>query len=312
VAISENLSTFAGKPVRDWDAESGVQDAAGAAYRLSLSYDEAEEGSTLADKLSAFLADPAAGRVESLVIGAWNVADSGESSEPLVEALAAARGRLTALRHLFFGDIISEECEISWIVQSDLSPLLEAYPNLEHLTVRGGQGLSLGTPRHARLRELVIQAGGLPPSVVHEVSSADLPALEHLELWLGTPDYEGDATVEDLAPLLKGDRFPRLKYLGLRNSEIQDDVAAVAALAPVVERLDVLDLSLGTLSDAGAKALLASPSIRRLKKLDIHHHFVSPGVVEDLKRLGIEVNADDAQEPHEWAGEAHRFVSVSE
>jgi len=312
VSIYENLSEFAGKPVRDWDAEAGIQEAPGAAYRLSVSYDEANQGGGLADKLAAFLDDPAVGEIDALVIGAWNTADSGASSEPLVEALAAARDRLPRLRHLFFGDIISEECEISWIVQSDVSPLLEAYPNLEHLTIRGGLGLSLGSPRHAKLRELIIQAGGLPPTVIHEVASADLPALEHLELWLGTPEYEGNATVEDLAQLLKGDRFLRLRYLGLKNSEIQDDIAAVAALAPVVERLEVLDLSMGTLTDAGARALLASPAIRRLKKLDLHHHFMSPDVVEQLKGLGIDVNTDDVQEADEWGGQVHRFVAVSE
>ena len=312
MSIHENLTAFAGKPVRDWDPESRIDNGSRAAYRLSLSYEEEDAGGTFADKLAAFLADPAVGQVDALVIGSWSPTDSGGSSEPVVEALAAARDRLTGLRHLFFGDIIGEECEISWIVQSDVSPRLEAYPALEHLTVRGGQGLSLGTPRHARLRELVIQAGGLPVSVVHEVGSAELPALEHLELWLGTPDYEGDATVEDLAPLLKGERFPRLKYLGLKNSMISDDIAAVVALAPILDRLEVLDLSMGTLGDAGAKALLASPSVRRLKKLDIHHHYVSPEVVAELQGLGIEVDAADMQEPDEWGGEENRYISVSE
>jgi hypothetical protein len=296
VGVYEHLTEFAGRPVRDWDADGGIRDAAGTAYRLSLSYDEADNGATLADKLGAFLADPNAGQVEALVIGSWNAADAGESSEPIVEALAAAaRGRLVRLRHLFFGDIISEECEISWIVQSDLSPLLEAYPDLEHLTVRGGQGLSLGAPRHEKLRELVLQSGGLPPAVVHEVTSADLPALEHLELWLGTPSYEGNATVEDVAPLLWGDRFPWLRYLGLKNSEIQDEIAQAVAAAPVLDRLEVLDLSMGTLGDAGAKALLDSRAVRRLRKLDIHHHYVTPSVVARLQALGIEVDASDSE-----------------
>ena len=166
--------------------------------------------------------------------------------------------------------------------------------------------------RFPRLRELVVQAGGLPRGVVHEVGSADLPALEHLELWLGTPEYEGDATVEDLAPLLGGERFPRLRYLGLRNSMITDDIAAVVALAPVTARLDVLDLSMGTLGDAGAQALLNAPGVRKLKKLDVEHHYCSPEVVERLKGLGIEVNADDPQEADEWDGQPHRYVQVSE
>ena len=311
MAISENLTTFAGKPVKNW-GDAKVKDPAAMAFRLGVSWEEGEEGVDIVGKLSGFLDDPAAGRAEALVIGAWHGDDTGTSSAAIVEALAAARDRLVSLRHLFLGDITSEENEISWIVQSDLSPLLEAYPNLEHLTARGGQELSLGSPRHAKLRQLVLQAGGLPRNVVHEVGAAELPALEHLELWLGTPEYEGDATVEDLAPLLKAERFPRLKYLGLKNSMIQDEIAAVVALAPVTARLDVLDLSMGTLGDEGAKALLASPSVKRLKKLDIHHHYVSKELVKALTSLGIDVDASDEQEPDEWGGELHRYVAVSE
>lgn len=313
MAIYENLEQFAGRPVQDWDADTGISDPAGIAYRVSLSYDEGEEGGDIETKVATFLADPAVSRVEALVIGAWATDDSGAPSTPIVEALTAARDRLAALRFLFLGDITSEQNEISWIVQTDLSPLLEAYPNLEHLTVRGGTELSLGTPRHAKLRELIIQAGGLPPSVIHEVAAAELPALEHLELWLGEPNYGGDATVEDLAALLKGERFPRLKYLGLKNSVISDDIAAVVALAPIMQQLDVLDLSMGTLGDEGAKALLSCPAIRRLKKLDIHHHYVSDELVQVLNRLGIEVDASEHEEPDDWGGgDFHRYISVGE
>ena len=312
MSIYENLKEFAGRPVKDWDAGTGIEDPAGVAYRLGLTYDEGDEGTELLEKLAEFTADPAAGRVEALVIGAWNPTDSGATSAPIVEAVAAARDKLRSLKAVFLGDITSEENEISWIVQSDLSPLLEAYPYLDRLTVRGGTGLSFGTLRHAALRELVCQAGGLPRSVVHEVASAELPSLEHLELWLGTPNYEGDATVEDLAPFFSGEKFPKLRYLGLKNSEIQDEIAAVIALAPVTSKIEVLDLSMGTLGDEGAKALLASPAVKRLKKLDIHHHYCSPETVKALQRLGIEVDADEVCEPDSWGGELHRFIAVSE
>src|SRR5262249_2977768 len=133
----------------------------------------------------------------------------------------------------------------------------------------GGNNLSFGNIQHDHLKELVVQAGGLPPSVIHEVGAAKLPNLEHLELWLGEPNYGGDATAEDIAPLLKPNVFPKLRYLGLKNSEIQDEIAGVIAMAPVLNQLEVLDLSMGTLSDAGAKALLGSPAIKKLKKLDL-------------------------------------------
>jgi hypothetical protein len=172
--------------------------------------------------------------------------------------------------------------------------------------------LSFGSPKHAALRELTVQTGGLPPEVVHEIANADFPNLEHLELWLGEPNYGGDVAVDDLAPLLKGDKFPRLRYLGLKNSVIQDDVAGVVANAPVLARIETLDLSLGELGDAGAAALLGSPAVKKLKKLVLEHHFISPDNVKALIKLGPEVVIDDPQEPHEWGGEQHRFISVSE
>jgi hypothetical protein len=72
----------------------------------------------------------------------------------------------------------------------------------------------------------------------------------------------------------------------------------------------VLDLAMGTLSDTGAKALLASPAIKRLRKLDIHHHFVTPDIVTALSTLNIEIDASDPTEPDEWGGETHRFIAV--
>jgi hypothetical protein len=308
VPISENLTTFAGRQVKDWDPKHGIGDPSRVAPRISIGWDD-EEGGILT-KLSELLDDPAAPRLEALVIGAYHGDDSSTSSAPLVKALAAAGDKLKSLRHLFLGDITYEENEMSWIVQSDVSSLFEAYPNLEHFTVRGSIDLSFGSPRHEKLRELIVQSGGLPPAVIHEIAAAQLPALEHLELWLGDPGYGGDATVDDLAPILKGDKWPRLKYLGLKNSHIQDEVAAAVATAPVTERLDVLDLSMGTLGDAGATALLGSAAVARLKKLDIHHHYVSEELVDALRGLGIEFDASEAEEP--GAPEDDRYVEVSE
>ena len=80
----------------------------------------------------------------------------------------------------------------------------------------------------------------------------------------------------------------------------------------MLKRISVLDLSMGTLGDAGAALLAASPAVAKLKKLDIHHHYVSEDNVARLRALGIEVNDDDREEPDSWDGEEHRYVAVSE
>jgi hypothetical protein len=81
------------------------------------------------------------------------------------------------------------------------------------------------------------------------------------------------------------------------------------ATAPVLDHVRVLDLSLGTLGDVGAAALLASPAVARLQKLDIHHHYCSDEMVARLQGLGIEV---DASEQEREEDEDDRYVAVGE
>ncbi|MBV9792035.1 MAG: STM4015 family protein [Chloroflexi bacterium] len=311
MTIGEHATEFAGLPVIDW--EPGTSLPANTIPRVSLSYEAAEEGERWVDRFAALLSDPAAASISGLVVGSWDESGASEDlSSSVVEALVNAHQSLPNLRALFLGDIISEESEISWIHQSDISPLFDAYPTLEHLTIRGGNDLQLGRLRHDRLRSLIIQSGGLPASVVREVAAAELPSLEHLELWLGSDDYGGNSTVEDLQPILEGTRFPQLVTLGLRDSEQTDEIASAVANAPILDRIRVLDLSLGTLSDEGAAALLASPAVARLEKLDLHHHYCSAEMVARLEALGITVDVSDAQEEDEYGGERYRYAAVTE
>jgi hypothetical protein len=174
--------------------------------------------------------------------------------------------------------------------------------------VRGAEGLAVGPVRHEGLRTLVIESGGLPAAVVRSVCAAEFPNLEHLELWLGSEGYGGDATPEDLAPILAGTAFPRLKYLGLRDCEWADALATALADAPVLRRVETLDLSLGNLGDEGAVALLSGGNLSGLKRLDIHHHYVSDEVLDGLKATGVDLNADDQRDP----SDDDRYIAVSE
>jgi hypothetical protein len=310
VTISAHATRFAGLPVRDYAPGRGLTSPSRTAYRIRLDYDSEESFDSL---FGSLVDSPGANELAAIVIGAWSNEMYDDTTATLVEALVGARDKLSKLKGIFLGDITSEENEISWIKQSDVSPLLAAYPKLEHLQVRGGEGLSLGKLDHAHLKSLVVEAGGLPATVVREVGAARLPALEHLELWLGEDNYGGNTKVDDLRPILSGGLFPRLRSLGLRDSEIADEVAAAAALAPVLRQIKVLDLSLGNLSDVGAEALLASPAVARLEKLDIHYHFVSKELVDRLAALGVEVDASQRQKPDDWGdGELHRYIAVSE
>ena len=63
------------------------------------------------------------------------------------------------------------------------------------------------------------ESGGLNESVPLELGAATLPALTHLELWLGDPGYGCTTTVTSLAGILRGAGLPKLKSLALKNFE---------------------------------------------------------------------------------------------
>lgn len=223
-------------------------------------------------------------KVRALVIGPWWEDYDEVGIGPVVELLCAERDRLTGLRALFLADVLSEESEISWIKLGDLTPLLKAFPLLEKLGVRGGEDLVLEPVRHTALRDLRFESGGLPAAPVRALGACELPALDHLELWLGTSWYGGDATIDDVATLLSpGGRLPSLRHLGLQNSDIQDEIAAAIAGAPVVPQLDSLSLSMGALSDEGGGALLDGQPLTHLHVLDLHHHFLSAPMTQRLR-----------------------------
>jgi hypothetical protein len=147
MAVYEYETEFAGRPVEEWEPGTRLVDPAGKAYRVGLSYDESEGGGAKVwlEKFNALLAEPGSGEVTTLVVGVWgDLTGPLESSREAVEALAAAADRLPSLRAIFLGDIICEEHEISWIEQTDVSPLFNAYPNLEHFRVRGGNAHDRG------------------------------------------------------------------------------------------------------------------------------------------------------------------------
>lgn len=311
MSISEHMTDFFGKPVEDFDPAKGLAKHPAAVYRIGLGFSNPAAWDA---RWQAFLKDPRAGEVEALVIGAWgtDLYSGGHSSSAPVKALVAARAKIPRLKALFLGDIVYSESEMSWIPQCDVTALWFAFPQLEEFRVRGASDLKLGTMKLDHLKSLAVETGGMPREILDDILASQLPSLEHLELWLGTEEYGADISAADLTPILSGEKFPHLTYLGLRNSTITDELAAAVADAPILEKLEVLDLSLGTLTDAGAKSLLEFPLIARLKRLDIHHHFVSPAMVEKLRALGIEVNDAAPQEAEEDGDETYRHIYVSE
>ena len=313
MAIYDHTQEFVGKPVIEWKPPETIDDPVQSAYRIALEYDEAEAGEKWENRFAAFLAQPEASRVTAIVVGVW-----GDTSDPLpdsanvVNTLVAAREKLPDLKALFIGDIIGEEFEISWIQQTDMSPIFNAYPATRALPRARRQWSTPGNSESSASEITRVETGGLDVSVVRDITSSTLPELEHLELWLGDDAYGANTEIVDLAPIFSGRLFPKLERLGLRDSQLSDAIAVAISHSPLLERLRVLDLSLGTLSDDGAAALLSSPDVTNLELLDIHYHFCSDEMISKLESLGIEVDASDQQTPDEHDGESHRYIAVSE
>ncbi len=318
MGIYKNLKTFCGKKVVPFDHHVGLNKK-NVAWRVSWHGMNDEEEIDWDGVWQAFVRDPKASAVEELVIGLWGYESVvfEESRGIPVQSLLTAKAKLPKLKALFLGEVTREECEVSWINQSDVSPLLKAFPLLETLYIRGANHLEFTKPVHDRLKTLVIQTGGLNRKTVKQIAKAKFPALEHLELWLGESQYGGDSEPKDLKPFLEGGLFPNLTYLGLCNSENADKIAKIVGDAPILEQLETLDLSKGNMTDAGAQALLDSPLVARLKKLDLSHHFISKDVQKKFKAQRIAADFSDTQEPYDEnytndQGEVYRHIYASE
>lgn len=315
MTISDRVSTFAGLPVYAWDHELGHRETLPApeavAWRLDIDdYEPNEEA--FAAAFEALLEQTGPNGPSALIIGQWGGAYVQYFPMDLLTRNAA---RLTGLRALFIGEMTSEEVEVSWIKVGDITPALKAFPALEHLWVRGSDGLELAPVRHEGLRELVLQSAGLPARVVRAVGACDLPNVTRLELWLGTGEHGGNAGPDDLAPILSGRSLPALTRLGLRNVEDTDSLVEAVAAAPVVARLTELDLSLGMLGNEGGQKLLAGQPLTHLAVLNLSHHFMSPEMaqrlVEELPGVFVDISdwqeRDEDDEEDDW-----RYTAVSE
>ncbi len=312
--VFEWIGYFGDSTLANWDAKEQFAPI-GQPVRLHLEYDYTAKATTKTwdEYFNAWLATAEPAQTTGLVLGRWwhDTVDPGDIDRVLA-SIINAREQLPLLKALFVGDFTYEEWEISWITQGDYAPVLAAFPQLEYLVIRGGNGLSFGTLRHQQLKGLVIQTGGLAAQIVREIDAADLPALEHLELWLGCDYYGGDSTVADLQPILDCKNFPNLEILSLRDCEYADELAQALVNAPILEQISMLDLSLGNLSDVGAEVLFASEAIRSLNFLDLHHHYMSNDMLECWDTIGLWCDVSEQQIAEEHAGEEHRYAAVTE
>lgn len=198
-------------------------------------------------------------------------------------------------------------------MQGDYSKLWAAMPQLKELTIKGSTDLSLGQICHEGLESLTIICGGLPADVIHEIQEAKLPNLKKLLLYIGVEDYGFDGDATTITSLLAQSDFPKLEYLGITDSEIQDELTEAVLDSKYMGRLHTLDLSNGTLSDKGGQALLEKlPAYPNIRKLDLHYNYLSQEMAGKLGQMGMDVDVSERNQPSKYHGRLYMDAMLTE
>lgn len=265
--------------------------------KFGLSYDDYENGVDLIDKIQK---DKHLSEYKQLVIGCWS--HESEDCSDLVEYIIENKDKFEQLEGLFWGDIDEEEQEISWIEQTDLEPLLAVLPNLKDLKIKGTNCLRLGQASHPNLRSLEIISGGLPTEVVEDIVASDLPNLEKLILYAGVNDYGFDDDIEIFRPLFSKERFPKLTYLGIVNSDQQDGIVEMFMESDILPQLETMDISAGVLTDVGAQMLLDNEDkIAHLKFINMRYNYLSKDMRKELQQLPMKIDVAESEDPEsDW------------
>ena len=277
-------------------------------------YEDYEDGKTAETMVGEILADPEFQNIDKLIIGDWGGAYE-DSCQALLDDIADNADKFSHITSLFVGDMDYEECEISWIIQGDYSRIWEAMPQLKEITVKGSTDLKLGKIKHSNLESLTIICGGLGSDVIKEIEEAELPELKKLLVYIGSENYGFDGDADTVRSLLANSDFPELEYLGIADSEIQDELTAVVLDCKYIDSITTLDLSCGTITDKGGELLLRKlPELKNLKKLDLSYNYLSDEMKEKLTAAApaVEMDLSDSQEADEWDGELWYNAMVTE
>lgn len=254
-------------------------------------------------QFKTLLQDPRVEEVQALVFQIdYNYWNETHTFGVALDALLAAKATFPNLKALFIGDSEGDrapEFGKSKLRIFDISPILKAFPRLEALHVFGffgdasGYTLECEGLRHDALKSLTIETSDITGANINQLCSMNLPNLEWFELWFGrSHEYNSKVPVSALTPILWGDTYPKLKYLGLCSSENLGTLLPAVLNAPIIERLVVLDLMMGTLRDNLAEVFKEMPDTANLKILDVTGNQLSDEAVSRLASYAAQVVSD--------------------
>ena len=314
-----SIEELTGRPVEDYSPLYSPVEMTSIVYRVGTSrYETRGPGHGLEALFEAFGEEPEIEEVTALVIGSWNGQEPSADRVNPALCLWRLRERMPRLSCLYIGDVDSDEEELSWIEQTQWGPALNAFPDLDEVTIKGGAGLRLSKLDLPYLESLTLIATELSNEVLEDVMRAKLPALSHLELWLGDtqnqaasdPVYALDTLRPCFARTQQGRLlFPRLRSLGLRNCGWINELLVETAGEPLWGALESLDLSMGTLTEEGLEALLGN-DLSGLKRLDVSATYIEDlELLEQLESRGVRCTAQDMRRADP---DGYRYVDVWE
>jgi uncharacterized protein (TIGR02996 family) len=269
------------------------------------------------DIVWSVLRHPSCRFLRELVIGCVR---SGDQDNTGISATILRAGPKPPLRRLViadFDDSDLDSIDISRAPIGDLRGLGEAYPTLEEVILKGTGDVLLGTLDLPRVKRFALRTSTLRKATLATILGAPWPVLEDLELWFGDIErgYGAECELADLAPLFAR-RWPHLRALRIMNSPFSDEVVGAICAWPEAAQLATLDWALGTLSEDGARELVAHRAkFPRLSRLGVFDCALTPAGLAMLREAGFPVDDRAISPGQNWREpqqKTYRYTSVNE
>jgi uncharacterized protein (TIGR02996 family) len=215
---------------------------------------------------------------------------------------------LRSLRVFQMGDADGEPPEDGWCDNHTYAPgidrLIAQMPNVEELHLlckeyNSGALFALTNLTHLRVLRMYSLGDPQAEPGEHEIPLDVLaanPALGKLTHLLLHPHFADDQSFIPLgrvAPLLRSKHLPSLTHLQLRLSDMGDEGARAIVASGILQRLKVLDLRHGAITDEGARVFARCPEAKGLERLDLSRNAVTAAGLEELRKAGVNAVANN-------------------
>lgn len=268
----------------------------------------------------AVFSSPLCAALEELKIG---ILEWEDSQQNVVLAEAGKHAWAKDLRSLRLGEVGGADVDMDHHSVGDVGKAItKSFPNLESLYIRSGGDYGSNSPFGLagldlpKLKELTIETCAMSRKRMKALTAAKLPSLERLVVWFGARERGANATLADVMPVWDGKLFPRLRHLGLCNTELVLDFIRLLPQGKIAKQLVSLDLSKGTLGDDGIPELAeVAAKFPALQTLCVDDSWISPAGIKALKKAfpRVKISADGQQElvdPEDYGSD--RYIHVSE